>query len=259
MLLRQKGIVLPATTNFDILSNSLVVFLHIEKTAGMTIRRMLFDIYGREQVLEILYMSSYFGEEIPIGHHKAICGHFHANSHLYDQLPYPFVHFTILRNPIDRVLSEYYYFKEQPKHVELHALANTYSLEEIFEQEIEEFFPAFNWMCYHLSGVRERNQIALDCAKWTLSHDMTFFGFVQNLPELAQIGRRLLGWKPVEIHRVNTTQHKENPSFYAEELIEEYNQFDMELYKYAMKIYRERRDDWLAPQPFTIKFRGVCG
>jgi hypothetical protein len=243
MLLRARGLVIPYDSTITI--EAIVVFLHIEKTAGMSIRRLLFDIYGRDEVLEILYMSSSYLQDISFKY-RAICGHFHANSHIYDQLRNPFVHFTVLRDPVERVLSEYYYYREQPKHARLYNLANKYSLEELLKQESKDFFPIFNWMCYHLSGILpQTSPLSLDCAKHTLCQDMTFFGFSHNLKELAQIGRRLLGWTPVEIHHVNQTMHKIRPSNYLVSLIIEQNQLDIELYKFAKEIYKERRLNWL--------------
>jgi hypothetical protein len=233
--------------------DALVVFLHISKTAGMSLRRLLFDVYGVDRVLELPYMSTKFIKDIDLSNIKVLCGHFHVNSHIYDQIPRPFVNFTVLRDPVARVLSEYYFYREHPEHYTLHALANRYTLEELFEQENRSFFSIFNWMCFYLSGLHVENPpLMLECAKYTLESNMTFFGFTDKLNELIDIGKHLLDWPPVELYRINPTVNKVVPSDYLISLIKQHNQLDMELYDFAKKYYEANKDFWLGKKELDI-------
>ncbi len=104
-----------------------VVFVHIPKTAGSSLRtglekalrkdyRMLFD-YGRDggkttpELLELLYdrqalheFRSHYPRDTP----TFLSGHFPASKYLPFFNPGTFV--TFLRNPVDRVISEYAHF-----------------------------------------------------------------------------------------------------------------------------------------------------
>lgn len=242
MLLRQGRVL----EHDSIISNPFVVFLHIEKTAGVSFRRFLFDNYGDNNVVDILYMDTRKIARPNFHNKKAMCGHYHVNSYVYDIVPSPFVHFTILRDPVERVVSAYHFFREHPEHILLNRLANQFTLEEIFERRRDDFHCVFNWMCYFLSGVGSNISPALfEISKYTLIHDMTFFGFVEHLEELMRVGQNLLGWSTVGLSWMNRTENKEKPSDYLISLIKQHNKYDVLLYEFAKDYYCDNIQRWL--------------
>ncbi len=100
------------------------VFLHVPKTAGSSLRTVLSREYGAQRVfyydLSIGDPRSFeeIGEELrqrlPKRVARLITGHqFHG---IHQALRVPCTYFTLLRDPIERVLSEYYYAFTYPLH-----------------------------------------------------------------------------------------------------------------------------------------------
>ena len=86
-----------------------IVFDHFPKTGGRTIYHLLKQFVGAERI-------SLFAENVPLGNYlksnrrfDVISGHFHPHPGAFNT---SFFWITILRNPLDRVLSEYYFFRE---------------------------------------------------------------------------------------------------------------------------------------------------
>lgn len=101
-----------------------LVFLHMPKAAGKTFRMSILEkLYGEELIIErldhknlndiILYnnISVKFRYPKDVETYKVVCGHFKASKYLY--LNRPMV--TWIRNPTDRTISHYYYWKRYIK------------------------------------------------------------------------------------------------------------------------------------------------
>jgi Sulfotransferase family len=95
-----------------------LIFLHLPKTAGSTVVRLLEREYGSDAVLS-LYDST-FGDEFSelaadrAARTRAIAGHFYFGVH--EHVPGPCRYFTFLREPIERIVSHYHFVRRQPKH-----------------------------------------------------------------------------------------------------------------------------------------------
>jgi len=87
-----------------------VVFLHIPKTAGQSVRAALEAAFGKRNVCPAQVnwqLMSYSISELD--RYKAFSGHLDWS--LLDCLTGPVYRFTVLRNPIDRILSFYFYLR----------------------------------------------------------------------------------------------------------------------------------------------------
>jgi len=84
------------------------VFVHIPKTAGTTMVKILHGLYEQKQVLP-LYRDLRGCGAAYLGHFRLIRGHFMLHDIQY--VPGPKRVFTILRNPKRRVLSQYRYHR----------------------------------------------------------------------------------------------------------------------------------------------------
>jgi len=82
-----------------------LIFLHIEKAAGTTLRQVIKRQYGAENVHDYLQGPQAF-DEIPPGV-KAIQGYIQFG--FYSRLPSPATWITVLRDPTDRLISAYNY------------------------------------------------------------------------------------------------------------------------------------------------------
>ena len=89
-----------------------IIFLHIPKTAGQSIHVLLQHMFGAEQVSSARVNVHLARMTIPqIRRHRIYSGHF--DWPLLDCLPEPRFTFTVLRDPMERILSYYFYLRSQ--------------------------------------------------------------------------------------------------------------------------------------------------
>jgi hypothetical protein len=96
-----------------------VVFLHLSKTGGTTLRRIIQDQYGSAATrtlddLPVDAALASLGALRPkdAGRVRAVIGHLPFG--VQDHLPFPAATITLIRDPLDRVLSHYRYAREDP-------------------------------------------------------------------------------------------------------------------------------------------------
>jgi hypothetical protein len=109
----------------------LLIFLHIPKTAGSTVLRILEREYGRDAVLRAYeaddpdeVAAALVDAPHPV---RVLAGHFPFG--IDDVLPAPASYMTFLRDPVDRVRSHYDFVRTQPEHY-LHDAACSLKLSE---------------------------------------------------------------------------------------------------------------------------------
>ena len=94
--------------------NSLLIFLHIPKTGGTTLNSIFRKQFMRDKLFDHdNYQNKRMKLEDLTEEEKkqiqAIAGHyFYGIHHLFNKRA---TYFTMLRNPIDRVISSYYYLE----------------------------------------------------------------------------------------------------------------------------------------------------
>lgn len=141
-----------------------VVFLHIAKTAGTTLRYLMRqqlgekNIYVLHNMLDIAYQS-----DAALNRYSHFMGH--IGYAFLARVPEPRFAFTFLRDPVDRVLSLYYYWRNQtPKRA--HGVKDGPTLARAHD------LPAF------LELAEENNQILAqirDTQTWQLFYDYPLF------------------------------------------------------------------------------------
>lgn len=253
---------------------TIVIFLHIPKTAGSTLMRILEHQYGSERVLK-LYDST-FGDEVSglsaeeLRRTRVIAGHFYFGAHL--RLPGAFRYLTFLRDPVARVVSHYEFVRRRPEHY-LHEAALSLSLADYVR----------------FCGAAEPNndQTRLLAGGHMASTDGTcspamLAAAKQNLDVHAAVGlteafdaslvlmRRTFGWKrPLYVRRNVSARSGAGPlSAEEREVVEAHNSLDAELYRYACERFRRDiaeygadfpRDEWISRQVNAIygRLRGL--
>ena len=98
-----------------------IIFAHIPKSAGFSLNTIMKKQYGNERVLEIdpsKPRKAYLGvATMPVWsalYLRAISGHVVWGLHKW--LPKSFIYITVLRDPVERVLSFYSYVLASPTH-----------------------------------------------------------------------------------------------------------------------------------------------
>jgi Sulfotransferase family len=235
----------------DVTNSRVLIFVHIPKTAGTTFRRVLERQYSADEVLP-LYESE-LGKELAsippaqMNRLRVVLGHFYFGAHAF--IPRPSTYVTFLRDPVDRVLSHYYFVRQSPEH-EFHEFARQLNL--------SEFLAYCSRSTHGRSDDDQTRQLAGECgkpssqvepaemllaAKRHLSEYFAAVGITEEFDRSLILMKRILGWKRTLYTRQNVTRGRPARHALPENdlsAIYRYNKLDLELYSYAAELFREQ-------------------
>jgi len=222
-----------------------VLFDHLHKCGGSSLnkyleahypRRKIFSTNGRKPELSIEKFKSFstakrHGYELVRGH---------LANQLIDYIHPDHLKVTVLRNPVDRIVSLYYYAKESPKHYlypKIHGAKM--SLEDFTNSGMSDELK--NRFVTHFSGlttsdVEKSPEKAVDTALEVLmSYDV--IGFLECFSFFTDELRLKAGLRhPYQNKKVNVTNKRASIDEVAQsaiDIIAENNYLDIELYKRA--------------------------
>ena len=247
-------------------ADQVLLFLHIPKTAGTTLSDLIYDQYAFEKPVQADDAEGYLKKGIyyvPLGFHgieeerllyvknilatrideiRAIAGHFYFGLHEF--LPKPSTYITVLRHPVDRVISLYYHtlkcqtlkWPTNPPHY--HLVSEKISLDEFVsgiscrEAENDQTRRLSGWD--HGSG--RCSVEMLERAKANLRKHFPVVGLTERFDETLVLLKRTFGWKhiynfPRQVNRDRPNKESLSPD--TLNLIAKYNELDIQLYKYA--------------------------
>jgi hypothetical protein len=212
-------------------TESLIAFVHIPKTAGGTLKSVLSEALGREALHdsgnylrdpETTVAQSFplrRGQRITIGH---------VPYGLYrERLPGDTRYITLLREPVDRVISHYY----------RHLAGKAGTLPDALESGMPQLTNLMTrFLCGHIDILGELPDGALDDAKANLE-GFTFVGFQERFDESLLLLLERIG-VPQLAYGASRHVSESRPSLddLAEEeraIIAAHNQLDVELYRWA--------------------------
>ena len=218
-----------------------LVFLHVPKTGGQTIQSPLLRNFPQSERIYLDALDRPLDEamnDIPLERRltaRLVWGHIPYGVHLY--MPQRCEYFTILREPLGRVVSVYKYIIRTPEHG-LHdrLLAEAMSLEEYLETGIDEG-QTENSQTRQLSGRQfgalDRN--ALETAKRNLEACLVV-GLTERFEETFVLLRRTFGLR-MRFYRTMNVSPPYHASERAVELARERNELDLELYGFACELF----------------------
>jgi len=225
-----------------------VIFLHAPKTGGTTLVRILERQYGSDSVLN-LYDSSY-GDELAaypseeIDRIRAIVGHFYFGVHAF--IPRPAVYVTLLRDPVDRVISHYHFVRRSPGHY-LHTTANEFSLGEFVvacgADEPNNDQTRLLAGRYQAEGTPPNADDMLAAARRNLREHVAVVGMTEEFDRSLLLMRRTFGWGRPFYVRENVSKKPSRREVISPEtrrVIENYNALDVDLYEEARTLSVER-------------------
>lgn len=227
-------------------------FLHIPRTAGTTLNSILRNNFAPGEIISVYEKDDYAlhashsAEELK--NIRLIQGHLLLQRYdppvMYGQ---PVRVFTFLREPLDRLLSEYAFLRSWPaNHLYRYLNDNTVSFKEYIEsREKQLFYRGKNFMTRCISGMDDSKPYpvrALARAKMHLEKSFGFVGIQERFMESLVLLGDYLGLNNLLHEKRNVLKKNELQEIPHEELAiaKEYNQGDVELYKFACQLFEDR-------------------
>lgn len=227
------------------------LFLHIPRTAGTTLNRLLERRFAPETVLS-LYSRDDFARNAVIDRERLaglrlIEGHVLLSDYeaftFYDT---PVRAFTFLREPVSRVISEYFFLRTWPRQ-HLYGLLNEpgMSLAAYVTSEHKLLrYKGANFMTRVLSGLDPgaEPEAALERAKANLRDRFVCFGLTERFDESLLLLADVLGLTDLLYERQNVLRRPEGKRATAEEraLVAARNRLDAALYAFGTALFAER-------------------
>jgi len=233
----------------------LLFFVHIPKTAGTTLGGILVQHYGRDRVFAChpdRSIVGYTAEDFlsfpaeKRNKFQLVRGHFGYGLHEDYQEPYKYI--TILRDPVDRVISHYYYVLKRTDHY-------------LHKKVTSENISLKDYVTSGMTGEMDNGQLRmltgpkgyyakfgtctpelLELAKENLRNDFLVVGISERFDETLLVLREVLGvYTPFYLNlKVNNKRPKrEKISEDVVAAIREHNQLDEELYNFANELMDE--------------------
>lgn len=220
-----------------------LAFIHIPKTGGNSVGAMLQSCFPREQIAPFIY--EHLNPDLPDESYRFVQGHFGFTyaKQLKAQV------LTVLRDPIDRVISTYYFLKSGNKH----PIVPTLSFEEFLLSDVPSIVAqidnAQTWQLAHGSLVKQRKQLAALSDSEVLAQaernlrSCFVVGVTERLDAFASNVSAKLGLSLPSQTRKNKT--KERPAVddvpvRLREIIESRTCLDRRLYEIAQELAADR-------------------
>jgi len=238
-------------------------FLHIPKTGGTTFTSFLDSHYKSDRIFPYQTWNHYLpNKNIKLKHYALARGHFgYSFRHLF---PHENIRYmTMLRNPVERVISQYHHMTVDKKNNNWILDLPYGSLEDMLEK-VPEFF--FNKQVKHLAidfnvlkSVNDKKFLYESCKQMNSVGQISdlydlacerlekfyFVGVLEHYEESMQKLCKLMRWSmPHKIQHLNILPNKKPASEYDTKIIDrinELNEYDFKLYDFAKKILKKTK------------------
>ena len=191
--------------------------LHIPKTAGTSLNHAIGLNFEKDEVLRDVYEPYFWKNDFKVDHFKFIAGH--VGYRIIDRIGFDF--FTVLRDPYDRALSVYYYWRQlaerEGREQSGIQLAGKYSLSEFLDfcdcyDLLEDFKNRQVWQLassHHLDARSKLYQRTNDPSSVAMQNlaNAAVVGFQDNLGVCCDLLEEKFGLK-IELTRHNTTESR---------------------------------------------------
>lgn len=223
-----------------------VIFIHLPKTAGTTLYDILKKQYSKRNILTFHGVIGQNREafekqyQYTLNKNQVSLIKGHMNYGLHDVLDCPYKYITVLRNPINRIISVYYYLVQSKFHPQ-HHLVKGKTLEEFVTSDMAHHNGQTRFIAgeYNPSDKLQPANL-LERAKKNLQEDFAVVGLTERFDESLMLLQRKLGWKKMPFYvKENKSKkpHDSSISGQAYDLIIEKNSLDIHLYQYAQEIF----------------------
>ena len=232
------------------------LFIHIPKTAGTTLQHIISRNYAEDEI-----HAFYDAENQEAAIIKALqqrksgilYGHFDLRESFQTN---PYFAFSFLRNPVDRVISNYLHIKYSND-----ALHKTWMAEVNDFTDFLKLPQGANWQSRFLAGFKHQapqNDTQLEAQALANAKKLDFIGITELFDVSICILATKLNWKKLGYGRQNVSEHKREfddlKSTYEAE-ITAVNTIDLLLYEFGLKRLEEERKKLSRIQQLICKLR----
>lgn len=233
------------------------IFLHIPKTAGSTLNHVLKYQYHTPQAIFTLdhpdpEVAGRAFCELPRKRREAtrlLTGHCQFGIHR--SLATPSSYFTLLRNPIDRVISHYYFVRHNPLHPDHSRMVQEKMTFEdylnsrsvlMLENGQTRMLAGRNGVDYQADYGQCDEEVLAIAEKNLLKH-FDVVGLQEEFDATLLLLQKAYGWRTPYYVTQNITQHRPQVREVSPEtldLIRSYNQIDLQLYECAAHRFHQK-------------------
>ncbi len=226
-----------------------VIFLHLPKAAGTTLNRLieweypLFEIYSIDPVFfRWSWAHLQRLSEKRLKRTRVFKGHMLFG--LHEILPQPATYITVLREPVDRVVSAFYFMRNY----KLHPLYWKFRLENWSLEDFVRRSPRENVQCKIIAGAEYEEPCTAEIcerAKENLVRYFSVAGLSERFEESLALMKLRFGWKLERYSNFNVTRVRPKKGDLPRstlDLIAEKNSFDVALYELAAKVFQTAVD-----------------
>jgi carbon monoxide dehydrogenase subunit G len=236
------GVPAPETTPDE----PLLVFVHIRKTAGKTLRQILYRQYtrGRTRLVRNYFVAPEISRSVmeelaaaPPPELRVVHGHvlFWQDVEWPEETQF----LTLLRDPVERTISHYYWLRSRSSRFKK-------SLEEAVRDGSIHDNLQTRVLAAEMPPFGETTDEMLESALKSLKR-LDLVGLTDRFDETLVLATRVLGWKPMLYRRENVTpdrKPREEISSKAIDLIKRHNELDIELYRSASKRFEREVESY---------------
>lgn len=172
--------------------------------------------------------------------------HGHISFGVDEYLPNSSIYITMLRNPVERIISHYYYVLRNPNHYLYdQVVSQNMNLKDYVSSGISEELQ--NDQTRRLSGIFQKSLNSeqnptdmLEIAKINLKEKIGVFGLTEIFDESLLLFQRKIGFQDIFYFKQNSTKNRTKKQDIPENVIQtikDNNQLDIELYQYASDLF----------------------
>lgn len=211
--------------------------MHIPKTAGTTLRSIFMKQYQEQELLLCYNNAKKWRMDLKnpakLRIVKAIAGHFPFGIHR--SIPRQFTYITMLRDPVERVISLYHHFRRDPNQryhqkVKQMSLKEFVNCEDIMNVRISSTAHMNNPQTRFLSGDKTPN---LEKAINNLTQNFSIVGVTDLFDESIFLMKKKLGWRNIHYRKLNVSKRRTRKEELPKEILDlilKKNKQDIQLY-----------------------------
>jgi hypothetical protein len=235
-----------------------VIFLHLTRTGGINLTNILLRRYKREYKINQFQKGDKFSVKnfIALPQHERdqielLRGHMPFGLHAY--FTHPYLYITFLRDPIERVLSEYAATRapKNSRRIREYEKIADFTLRDFVMSDLD---AVNNYQTRVLSGEWSEpyqpvssSDVAtlLETAKKNLQEYFAVVGITERFDETLLVLKRTLGLKNIQYPgRSNSLEREEEATEEIKQIILEKNRADVELYRFANELLNKEVLDY---------------